>query len=196
MKTLLVLLAFLAAPLNAAEKSRTWTDTQGRVLVGSLVAKSEGGVSVRLASGKTVELRLDSLSEECAAYAATADLSKTPVMQVRTSKIKSNSAGAKQDERSIDIVLTGIPPEAGMEVVVVWLGEGAGKGGVGVWETDTLPAGESGTLVASTIFNGNRAAYGANFKGWAAGLRNKDGVWISQAASMEVYKRFLLNDED
>jgi hypothetical protein len=183
------LATLILATAAIAQDSRTWTSADGRTIEGVLLSKNADGVEVRLRDGRTVNLRLDALSEGCREYVATTAIRGAPRMTARTVALRSNEAGTKHDTRILEVSCSHLGDEE-LEIVVIWLGDAPGSGKYGVWKTEKAVA-SNGLQNFRTVYDGPLARHGSNFRGWVAGLRDAKGKWIVRTASMKPYERFL-----
>lgn len=99
MKPLAILL-FSAALSLAAESSRTWTDTKGRTIQGTLRAKTDTVATILTPNGKKSDLKLESLSVADQEYVHKADL--TPEVD-DADLITSRVTGLKGGYKTVEV---------------------------------------------------------------------------------------------
>ncbi len=110
MKPLALIFALIGIA-SAQEVSRKWTDTQGRSIEGTLVAKTKTIASVKLASGKLAELPLAKLDADSNAYVAAAVLK--PVIQEVAPKdmISARVTGMGKGTKTVEVTARAGPKQ-------------------------------------------------------------------------------------
>lgn len=195
MKLLLLFLLLLLPSVHGAEKSREWTDSQGRTLTGTLVGKDDLHAEVLLKNGKRAKLPLKKLSEEDQAYVADADVHPEPELEVRTSKATGDGGKYNFDIRGIDVTLEN-SHERPYKLVIIWLGRSGSQTGIFVAEESDISEDVVRKKFGVTYDWKTHADndYARDYSGYVVGLLEETeggGHWVASAVSMKPYRRFL-----
>ncbi|MCW1921319.1 hypothetical protein OKA05_02070 [Luteolibacter arcticus] len=190
----LVFVVTLAAGIGR-ESPRTWTDTKGRKVEGTLMAKTETTADVLLKSGKRTVLKLADLSEGDQDYIEKATVFPEPEMLAKTVSVDSNEAKTKSDARKVEVTVEKIHGRE-YELTIHWLGPDGNK--VGIYKSETADLPESGKIVFSVTYKGaNKKGVGGDYKGYVVGLREKGlALWSARSASQKPFERFLDSDAE
>jgi hypothetical protein len=182
-----ITLAFTAA---AAEPSRTWTDTKGRKVEGTLLEKTETTASLLLKNGNRAVMKLADLSPSDREYVQKAEVFPKVEMEAKTAAVDSNEAGTKNDARKVDVVVTKMHGRS-YEATIRWLGPKGSK--AGVYKTQTLKVPEDGKLSFSVTYKTfNKDGVAPDYRGYVVGLREPgNAVWAAISASQKPFEKFL-----
>lgn len=180
---------FVAAS-SALEPSRTWTDTKGRKVEGSLISKTETTADVLLKTGKRSTMKLADLSESDREYVAKANVFPQVEMTAKTVASESNEKGTQRDSRKVAVEVTKMHGRK-YEATIHWLGP---KGStVGIYKSETVEVGEDGKVTFSVTYKGGKS--GADYKGYVVGLKEDgNGLWVAKSASQKPFERFLFGE--
>lgn len=172
---------------HAAEPSRTWTDTKGRKVEGTLLSKTETTADVLLKGGKRSTMKLADLSESDREYVAKAEVFPPVEMLAKTVAAESNEKGTQKDARKVSVEVTEMHGRK-YSATIHWLGP---KGStVGIYKSQTLPVGEDGKVSFSVTYKD--AGKGSDYKGYVVGLKEEgNAVWAAKSASQKPFERFL-----
>lgn len=179
----------------AAEPVRTWTDTQGRTLEGTLKGKTETSAEILLKNGNRVTLPLSKLSKDDQEYIEAADVHPDPVLSAVTAAVKSNAANTKRDARAVKVKVEKVHGRA-YKVVTIWLGDGGNKGKMGVYKVQEFSVSEDTEKLVNTEYVAQSGvANSFNYRGYAIGLLDESGEfgprWVGKNASQKPFERFL-----
>ncbi len=186
-RMLLVATALLVSGLQAiAEEARTWTNRDGREIVGTLIEKDATHVKL-LVENKRFRIPIDSLSEADRDHIAKAKVYPELEVEARTVKVDSNEANSKYDARKVSVKLEKL---AGRKVVVrvVWIGKG--RSGVDFHAMEEKQVAADGEVFFSTVYRPGQGRL-LDYRGYAVGVADDAGRWIAVQASQKPYERFI-----
>lgn len=186
-RMLLVAMALLVSGLAAiAEEARTWTNQEGREIVGTLIEKDATHVKL-LVKNKRFRLPIASLSEEDQAYVAKAKVYPELELEAKTVKVDSNEANSKYDARKVSVKLEKLAGRK-VKVRVVWIGKG--RSGVDFHAMEEREVATDGEIFFSTVYRPGRGLL-RDYRGYAVGVADDAGRWIVVQASQKPYERFI-----
>ena len=182
-----LLLLTLAA--TAAEPSRTWTDTKGRTVEGTLLEKTETTASLLLKNGNRTVMKLADLSPADREYVEKAQVFPNVEMVAKTVSVDSNEARTKSDARTVEVTVTKMHGRS-YEATIHWLGPAGNKAGIYKSETRKVP--DDGKLVFAIAYKTTRKGVRPDYRGYVVGLRETgNAVWAAKSASQKPFEKFL-----
>lgn len=194
-KSILLILPLALSVAIAAEPVRTWTDTQGRTLEGTLKGKTETSAEILLKNGNRVTLPLSKLSEADQEYVEAADVYPDPILSAATASVKSNAGNTKKDARAVKVKVQRVNGRD-YKIVAIWLGDGGNKGKMGVYRIEEFSVSEDTEKLVDTEYVAQTSvANSFNYRGYAIGLLDESGEfgprWVAKNASQKPFERFL-----
>jgi hypothetical protein len=185
----LPLLLLTLAVATAAEPSRTWTDTKGRTLEGTLLEKTDTTASLLLKNGNRTVMKLADLSQADRDYVAKAEVFPNVEMVAKTVAVDSNAANTKNDARKVEVVVTKMHGRS-YEATIRWLGPAGNK--VGIYKSETRQVPADGKLAFAIAYKSTRKGVRPDYRGYVVGVRETgNAVWSAKSASQKPFEKFL-----
>lgn len=188
MKLLPLLLLALLSTANAAEPSRTWTDSKGRTMEGVLKSKTETSASILLKSGKRADVKIADLSQADQDYIAKAEVFPQVELKAQTVKVDSNEANTKIDRRAVEVTLSEVHGRK-FELAIIWLGPDGNTVGMHKAQRESIT--QDGKTTFKVEYK--RGGTGSDYKGYTVALFDGDTI-AAISSSQEPFKRFWEED--